>query len=1029
MLQALIKFCLNQRILVLSGSALLIAAGIFSAIRLPIDAVPDITNNQIQINTSTPALSPLEVEKQITTPIEVAMAGLPGLMEVRGLSKFGLSQVTVVFEDKVDIYFARQQVQERLQQAKEEIPPGSGSPEMGPVSTGLGEIFQYTVESPKRNLTELRTLNDWVIKPQLRTVPGVAGLNSFGGLEKQYEVALNPESMVKYGLSLREVLDALTESNVNKGGGYILKGAEQYVVRGQGQIEGMEQIGAISVRSEGGIPVRIRDLATIRIGSAIRQGAVTRDGKGEAMAGIVMMRMGANSRQVVKEVKRKIAEISLTLPEDVRIVPYYDRSELVDRTIRTVERNLAEGALLVVAVLLLLLGNIRAALIVALTIPLSMLFAVSLMLKAGIAGSLMSLGAIDFGLMVDGSVVLVENSLRHLGRRRKGETAVSSILASSLEVGRPVFFGVGIIILVYLPILTLEGVEGKLFRPMAFTVVFALLGSLLLTFTLIPVLVSFFLRGVKVEKESRAILFFRHRYTRMLDLCLRRKRPVLLGAALAVLAAFAAIPFLGSEFVPKLDENAFALEMRRSPGISLEEAARLNGMMEKKALELFPDEISHIVSLCGRPDIATDPMPPSSTDFLIFLKPKAEWKKASSREALIEALEPELGKFLGVSFEFSQPIEMRMNELIAGVRSDLAIKIFGEDAEVLRQKGEEAMREVAKLPGAKGFRAQQAGGLPMLEIKTDPARLARYGINAGDVMETVEALGGIGAGRIQEGQKRFNLVLTFPERFKKDKEAISRIALLSPEGHWVPLAALCDIKEVLGPSELNHEKGSRLTIVEGNVRGRDIGGFVDEVRNIFAEKKIVLPPGYHVEFGGQFENLERARSRLLVVVPLSLALIFLLLFLHFGAFRESLLVFTGIPLAVVGGVAALLVRGMPFSISAGVGFIALFGIAVLNGLVLVSYINKLREEGMELGAAIRQGAEIRLRPVLMTALVASFGFLPMALSHGAGAEVQRPLATVVLGGLVSSTILTLFVLPILYGIYERRKPVGQRSSP
>ncbi len=1025
MLQALVKFSLKQRVLVLFGSALLIAAGIWSALRLPIDAVPDITNNQVQINTATPSLSPLEVEKQITTPIEVAMAGLPGLMEVRGLSKFGLSQVTVVFDDNVDIYFARQQVQERLQQAKEEIPKGAGNPEMGPVSTGLGEIFQYTVESPKRNLTELRTLNDWVIKPQLRSVPGVAGLNSFGGLEKQYEVALNPQLMIKYNLSLREVLNALSASNVNSGGGYILKGSEQFVVRGQGQIENMEQIGGIAVRSKGGIPVRVRDIAAIQVGSAIRQGAVTRDGKGEAMAGIVMMRMGANSRKVVKEVKQRIEEISQTLPEDVHILPYYDRSELVERTVGTVEKNLIEGALLVVAVLLLLLGNFRAAMIVAATIPLSMLFAVSLMLKVGIAGSLMSLGAIDFGLLVDGSVVLVENSLRHLSQRRKGESVFSSILASSMEVGRPIFFGVGIIILVYLPILTLEGVEGKLFRPMAFTVVFALLGSLLLTFTLIPVLVSFFLRGVTVERESRVYQFFRNLYQPMLNFCLNRKRPVLLGAALAVLAAFAAIPFLGSEFVPKLDENAFALEMRRSPGISLEEATRLNSMMEKKALELFPDEISHIVSLCGRPDIATDPMPPSSTDFLIFLKPKREWKKADSREELIEILEPELEKFLGVSFEFSQPIEMRMNELVAGVRSDLAIKIFGEDMEVLRQKAEESMREISKLPGAKDFRAQEVGGLPMLEIKTDPAKLGRYGISAGEVMETVEALGGLAASRIQEGPQRFNLVLTFPERFKQDKEAISHLVLLAPSGQWVPLAALCDINEVLGPSEINHEKASRLIIVEGNVRGRDMGGFVKDVRKVFSDKKIVLPTGYHVEFGGQFENLERARSRLLIVVPLSLALIFLLLFLHFGAFRETLLVFTGIPLAVVGGVAALLLRGMPFSISAGVGFIALFGIAVLNGLVMVSYINKLREEGMGLNAAIRKGAEIRLRPVLMTALVASFGFLPMALSHGAGAEVQRPLATVVLGGLVSSTILTLFVLPILYLTAFTERPTGR----
>lgn len=1028
MQQALLKFSLNQRILVLAGTTLLIAIGIWSAIKLPIDAVPDITNNQVQINTVALAFSPPEIEKRITTPIEVSMAGLPGLTEVRGLSKFGISQVTVVFEDDVDIYFARQQVQERLQQAKEQIPAGSGSPEMGPVSTGLGEIYQYTVESPERSLADLRTLNDWVIKPQLQSVPGVAEVNSFGGLEKQYEVAVNPESMMKYGLTLREVLDALTESNINKGGGYILKGAEQYVVRGQGQLESMEQIDGLALKSEGGVPVRIRDLATVRVGSAIRQGAVTRDGKGETMAGIVMMRMGSNSRAVVQDVKEKIKQISRSLPDDVRIRPYYDRTELIDRTIRTVRKNLLEGALLVAVVLLILLGNIRAAVIVALTIPLSMLFAVSLMVKARIAGSLMSLGAIDFGLLVDGSVVLVENSLRHLAHRRKDETAASAILSSCLEVGRPIFFGVGIIILVYLPILTLQGVEGKLFRPMAYTVVFALVGSLLLTFTLIPVLISFFLSRVTVEKESRLFLFIRRRYAPLLEVCLRRKKIVLISGGLAALGAISALPFLGSEFVPKLDENAFALEMRRTPGISLEEATKLNGLMEKSILESFPDEVSHIVSLCGRPDIATDPMPPSSTDFLIFLKPKKEWKKVGSRDDLIKALESKLEPFLGVSFEFSQPIEMRMNELIAGVRADLAIKIFGEDMDVLRDKAEEVMRKVSKLPGARGFRAQQVGGLPMLEIVADPVKLGRYGISPAEVMQTVEALGGITATQIQEGPKRFNLVVTFPEGFKQDKEAISRLVLRTPEGQWVPLEALCDIRETLGPSEINHEKGSRLIIVEGNVRGSDIGSFVNNVRNLFDEKRIVLPPGYRVEFGGQFENLERARNRLFFVVPLSLALIFLLLFLHFGAMRETFLVFTGIPLAVVGGVAALGLRGMPFSISAGVGFIALFGIAVLNGLVMVSYIKTLREKGMDLESAIREGAGIRLRPVLMTALVASFGFLPMALSHGAGAEVQRPLATVVVGGLASSTVLTLLVLPVLYSLFETKTHSSRKIS-
>jgi len=1026
MLQAVMKFCLGQRVLVLACTALLIATGIRSALRLPIDAVPDITNNQVQINTSAPSLSALEVEKRMTIPIEVAMAGLPGLEEVRGLSRFGISQVTVVFADEVDIYFARQLVQERLQQARAEIPPDLGTPEMGPVSTGLGEIFQYTVESPTLSLTDLRTLQDWVIRPQLRNVVGVADVNSLGGLEKQYEVAVNPNALAKYDLSLQDVLAALAEGNVNKGGGYIIKGSEQYVVRGEGQIEGMDQIAGIAVKSHNGIPIRIRDIASVRVGAAIRQGAFTKDGKGEAVAGIVMMRLGANSREVIREVKRRIAEVSRTLPPDVRIQAYYDRTELVDRTIRTVRNNLAEGAALVVLVLLLLLGNIRAAVIVALTIPLSMLFAVNLMVEAGIAGSLMSLGAIDFGLLVDGSVVLVENSLRHLAERKPEESRLQTVLNSCLEVGRPILFGIGIIIIVYLPILTLQGVEGKLFKPMAFTVVFALLGSLLLTFTVAPVLVSIFIGrnhlGQNPAKESALFHYFAARYLPVLDYCLSHRRTILVTAGVAVLIGLGAIPFLGSEFIPKLDENGFALEMRRPPGISLVEAARLNGLMEKKLLAAFPDEVSSVVSLCGRAEIATDPMPPASTDFLIFLRPKPVWKKARTREELIPILETELKKFLGVSFEFSQPIEMRMNELIAGVRSDVAIKIFGEDMDVLKSKAAEVVRAVSSLPGAKGFRAQEVGGLPMLQIKADPGKLGRYGISAGEVMQTVEALGGITASQIQEGQKRFDLVVTFPEGMKRDKEAISRLTLRTPGGEWVPLGSLCDIEEVLGPSEIDHEKGSRLIIVEGNVRGRDMGGFVNEVRKLFDRKKIELPPGYLVEFGGQFENLERARARLFIVVPLALSLIFLLLYLNFGTFRETLLVFTGIPLAIVGGIAALLLRGMPFSISAGIGFIALFGVAVLNGLVLVTYISRLRVQGMGLETAIIQGARIRLRPVLMTALVASLGFIPMALSHGAGSEVQKPLATVVVGGLVSSTVLALLVLPVLYSLFDRRRP-------
>ena len=1027
----LIAFVLKQRLLILALTGLLIGVGVWSAMRLPIDAVPDVTNVQVQINTNAAALSPLEVERQVTLPIELSMFGLPNLEEIRSISKFGLSQVTVVFEEGTDIFFARQQVQERLQEARDEIPEEFGRPEMGPISSGLGEIFQYSIDAEDSTVTnpiELRTLQDWVVAPQLRGVPGVAEVNSFGGFEKQYQVLVRPEALVQYELTLQQILDAIAANNQNAGGGYITKGAEQLVIRGVGQVQDLDQIRNIVVSSRSGTPVRVGDVADVVIGSTIRQGAVTKNGRGEAVTGIVMMRMGSNARTVVDAVKERFEIAALSLPEGVTLRPFYDRTELIDRTIKTVETNLVEGAILVVVVLFLLLGNLRAALIVALAIPLSMMFAVSMMVKAGIAGSLMSLGAIDFGLVVDGSVVMVENSMRRLGHRREGESFLNTVLEACAEVSRPILFGVGIIIVVYLPILTLEGVEGKMFKPMALTVVFALAGSLLLTFLLTPVLISLFLRGKVEEKDVWLIRRAKRVYEPALAWTLGHGRRVLVGSGVAVLLAVAAVPFLGAEFIPRLDEGSFALQVLRLPSISLEESVRQTTQLEQVLLTEFPDEIKDVVAKTGRPEIATDPMGVNISDIFVTLKPQDEWTRATNKAELEAEMTEALEKIPGMVVSFSQPIELRVNELIAGVRSDLAIKIYGDDLEELSGVGERVVAQVSRLEGATGFKAQQLEGLPQLQITVMPEQLARYGINSADVMQVVEAIGGAEVSQVLEGQRRFALTVRFPEEARRNATAIAGLLVSAPGGERVPLGTLARVEEVQGPAEISHENGSRLLIVEGNVRGRDIGSFVDDVRELFTTGAIPLPAGYRPEFGGQFENLERASKRLTLVVPLSLLLIFLLLFATFNSLRQAALVFTGIPLATVGGVFALLLRGMPFSISAGVGFIALFGVAVLNGVVMVSYINELRQHGRRLEDAVREGGITRLRPVLMTALVASLGFVPMAISQGAGAEVQQPLATVVIGGLITSTLLTLLVLPLLYLMFERRSEAREQEG-
>jgi cobalt-zinc-cadmium resistance protein CzcA len=786
-------------------------------------------------------------------------------------------------------------------------------------------------------------------------------------------------------------------------------------------VQSLEQIQGIVITSTNGTPVRVADIADVVIGSTIRQGAVTMDGRGEVVTGIVMMRLGSNSRTVVNDVKERFVTAAKSLPEGVELRAFYDRTELVDRTIKTVEKNLVEGAVLVVVILFLLLGNLRAAFIVALAIPLSMMFAVSLMVKAGIAGSLMSLGAIDFGLVVDGSVVMVENSMRRLGHRKPGEGFMATVLSACAEVGRPILFGVGIIIVVYLPILTLEGVEGKMFKPMALTVVYALVGSLLLTFLLTPVLISLMLKGKVEEKDVWLMRKAKGIYEPALEWTLANTRKVLIGSAVAVALALGVTPFLGSEFIPRLDEGSFALQVLRLPSVSLEESVRQTTQLERVLLENFPDEIEDVVAKTGRPEIATDPMGVNISDIFVLLKPHDGWKKAESKAELEEKMTAVMSKIPGLVFSFSQPIELRVNELIAGVRSDLAIKIYGDDLNELSQSADQVVAAVSKLEGATGFKAQQLEGLPQLQVTVRPEQLARYGINAADVMQVVEAIGGVQASEVLEGQRRFALVVRFPADARRNPQAISSILVSAPNGERVPLGILASVETVNGPAEISHENGSRLVIIEGNVRGRDIGGFVGDVRALFDAGTIELPTGYRPEFGGQFENLERASKRLMLVVPLSLLLIFLLLFATFNSIRQAALVFTGIPLATVGGVIALFLRGMPFSISAGVGFIALFGIAVLNGVVMVSYMNELRQHGMPLAQAIREGGMTRLRPVLMTALVASFGFIPMAISTGAGAEVQQPLAAVVIGGLFTSTLLTLLVLPLLYLLFERKQ--------
>jgi cobalt-zinc-cadmium resistance protein CzcA len=1016
MIDRLIDLSLRNRLAVTIAAVILVIAGSVALVRLPIDAMPDVTSVQVQILTKAPALGPLEVEQFITRPVENAMSGVPRLEQIRSVSRYGLSAVTVVFLDGTDIYWARNLVEERLAAAGEAIPAGVERPEMGPITTGLGEVFLFVVEGDGASPMELRTILDWDIGYRLRSVPGVIEVNTWGGQAKQYHVLVDPGRLLAYRLSLPQVFESIERNNLNRGGGIIEKGGEGYVIRGEGMVTGIDDLEKIVVGTTGeGTPILVRHVAEVREGPMLRIGGVTRDGKGETVVGMVLMLQGENAREVVARVKEALAEIAPSLPKGVRIVPFYDRQDLVSRVIGTVSKNLVEGGLLVVAVLLLLLGNLRGGLIVASAIPLSMLVAFIGMLRAGISGNLMSLGAIDFGLIVDGSVVMVENIIRRLaGSDLSPEDRRGAIARAAKEVGRPIVFAVGIILIVYLPILTLSGIEGKMFRPMAWTVVFAVAGSLLLSLTLVPVLCSLLLSRRIEEKETWLLRQAHRAYGPALRWSIARPRATAAVAAVAFAASVGAAGLLGAEFVPRLDEGDIVIQASRLPSVSLSQSLASTTAIEK-VLTSFP-EVRTVVSRTGSPEVATDVMGIDLTDVFVILKPRRAWRREMDPGRLVAAMHEALEAAVpGNVFSFTQPIEMRFNELIAGARSDLAVKIFGDDLELLDRKARELAGVLAGVRGAADVRVEQTAGLPMIRVRVDRDRIARLGVSADDVLAAVEAArSGRVVGSVFEGRRRFDIAVRLAEGVAADPQAFGAVPIKTPDGRLIPLAQLAHIDITEGPAQISREQALRRVTVEANVRGRDLAAFVAEARRAITAR-LELPPGYYVTWGGQFEHLEAASGRLLIAVPVALLLIFVLLYGAFGSLRPAFLIFLNVPMAATGGVFALLLRGMPFSISAGVGFIALFGVAVLNGVVLVSFIRRLqREQGLAPAEAAGRAAEARLRPVLMTALVASLGFVPMALATGAGAEVQKPLATVVIGGLVTSTLLTLVVVPALY---------------
>ena len=1017
MLNAIIIWSLRHRFLVIALSFASALIGAYSLSRLPIDAFPDTTPVQVQINTVAPTLSPVEVEQQITFPVEQAISGLRGLVEVRSISKFGLSQVTVIFDDDSEIYLARQLVMERLSTV--DLPEGLARPMMGPVATGLGEVYHYLVTSDTKSLSELRTIQDWIIKPQLRSVPGVAEINSWGGRERHYQVVVDPAKLMKHDLTLLDIFEALRRNNSNVGGGTITRSGEQLLVRGVGLVTTLEEVGNIVINAKDGVPLYVRDIGEVIDGHEIRRGAVTYEGKGEAVLGLGFMLMGENSREVTERLKARMQQIKKTLPPDVNVTTVYDRTELVDRVLHTVRTNLFEGALLVVVVLFLFLGNFRAGLIVALAIPLSMLFAGSLMLRAGIAGSLMSLGAIDFGLIVDSSVIMIENSVRRLADDKDGRSRMDIVRDAAIEVRKPTMFGELIIMIVYLPILTLQGMEGKLFSPMALTVVFALGGSLILSLTLMPVLASLFLPTKAKEREPLIVRFAKRVYAPVLLYVLRARVAVLTTVAVALVGAVWMASGLGAVFIPRLSEEAIVINTVRLAGVSIDQSVQYGTQIERLLLEEFPPEIKHIWSRTGAPEVATDPMGIELTDVFITLHPRDRWTRAATQAELVEQMEIELAGMPAMRTIFTQPIEMRINEMVAGIRSDLGVKVFGDDFEQLQALATEIEKILRSIPGSADVVTEQVTGQPMLKIRLRQDQLARYGVPAGEVLDFVAAIGNVQVGEIRQGQVRFPLSVRLPDAYRTDPERVAGLLIPTSSGQRLPLSRLADLEIVEGPSTIHREWSKRRVVVQCNARGRDIASLVAEARRRI-ESEIDFPPGYFVRYGGQFEHLERAARRLMFVVPLALGLIFVLLYMTYGRFGDVIRIFSTLPLAAVGGVVALYVRDMPFSVSAGIGFVAMFGVSVLGDMVFVSYLRSLLDTGMELQKAIQQAAMTRLRPVLMTGLVASLGFVPMAFNTGVGAEVQRPLATVVIGGVVTSTMLTLLVLPVFYSLLGRR---------
>jgi len=1047
MIEKVLHFSLSHRVLIVMLTVVASVYGMFSLSKLPIDAVPDITNNQVAINIAVPALSPFEVEKQVTYPIETAMAGIPGLSYTRSLSRNGFAQVTIIFDENVDVYFARAQVNERLAQAKESLPEGA-EPRIGAISTGLGEIYMWTVEyeNPEADFTTpegrvlktdfekamyLRTIQDWIIRPQLKTVPGVAEIDAIGGYAQQYHVQPDPQKLASLGLTFTDVIEALERNNTSTGAGFLEQNGEAYVVRADGRISAMEDIANVVVASRNSTPIHVDDVATIEYGKELRTGSASENGM-EVVVGTAMMLKGANSRIVAKAVDERLTQVQASLPEGVKAKTVLNRTKLVDATIKTVQKNLGEGAILVIVVLFLLLGNIRAAVIAALVIPIAMLITATGMVKGEISANLMSLGALDFGLIVDGAVIVTENCLRRLAERQHHEgrlltlqERIQEVMEASRQMIQPAVFGQAIIITVYIPLLTFTGVEGKMFEPMALTVIIALVAAFILSITFVPAMIALLIKGKVEEKDNRFMTWSKNRYAPVLNWALEHPKKIVLSAFLFFALTVVLGTRLGQEFTPTLDEKDIAMHAMRIPSTSITQSTEMQLLVEKAVSQL--PEVAFVYAKTGTAEMAADPMPPNVSDNFIILKPKDEWPDPSmAKTDFVEKLNAAVSKIPGNNYEFTQPIQMRFNELISGVRSDVAVKIFGDEFDDMNSTANDIAAVLRQVEGAADVKVEQTTGLPMLDIKLDKTAIARYGLNISEILDLISAaVGGRESGLVFEGDRRFPIVVRLPENVRQDLTALENlpVPVMHEDGtarSYIPLKQVASFKISEGPNQISRENGKRRVVVQANVRNRDIGSFVAEAQTAIGAQ-VKIPAGYWLEWGGQFENLQAASKRLMIVVPACFFLIFMMLFTALGSAKQALMVFSGVPLAISGGIVTLLLRDMPFSISAAVGFIALSGIAVLNGLVMITYINQLREKGMDLVDAIKEGALTRLRPVLMTALVASLGFVPMALATGTGAEVQKPIATVVIGGLITATLLTLIVLPALYELFSKKK--------